>query len=53
MDEVSTWQANYKSMTAEQLSAEYQKLLISNKRDPAKADKLNFLKQEFSIRIKQ
>lgn len=37
-------------MTAEQLSAEYQKLLSTKRHDPALADKLKFLKTEFAIK---
>lgn len=45
-----TWQNNYKSMDAGQLSDEYQRLLSTNRHDNALADKLNFLKFEFAIK---
>ncbi len=51
---MSTWQSNYKAMTAEQLSAEYQRLLMMYKHHPSDwADRLNFLKTEFSIKVKR
>ena len=37
-------------MDCEQLSAEYQRILTANNNDPAKVDKLNFLKFEFAIK---
>lgn len=41
-------------MTAEQISAEYQRLLsVRNNYDNAFADKLNFLKTEFKIKLGQ
>lgn len=52
MDDV-TWQDNYKSMTAEQLSAAYQQLLSNHKRnDKELGDKLKFIKSEFAIKIR-
>lgn len=52
---MSTWQSNYKAMTAEQLSAEYQRLLSipGSKIKYDFADKLNFLKTEFKIKLGQ
>lgn len=48
MDLYDSWKNNYKSMSAEQLSDEYQRLLSMYRHDPALADKLNFLKCEFA-----
>lgn len=49
-----TWRDNYKLMTAEQLSVEYQRLLVGNKKRHITdlGDKLNFLKNEFKIKIR-
>lgn len=44
------WKLNYKALDLEGLSIEYQRLLTANNHDPAKADKLNFLKMEFAIK---
>ena len=49
---MSSWQSNYKAMSAEQLSAEYQRLLMSKKYDASFADRLKFLKDEFAVKIK-
>jgi hypothetical protein len=50
---MSDWRSNYKSMTAEQISAEYQRLLTNQAGyRPDLADRLNFLKQEFRIKVK-
>lgn len=44
------WKSNYKSMDIDKLIAEYQRVLTANNSDPAKADKLNFLKMEFAVK---
>ena len=51
---MSDYKSNYKAMSAEQLSAEYQRLLSTpgSKVKSDFEDKLNFLKTEFAIKIK-
>lgn len=51
---MSDYKSNYKAMTAEQLSAEYQRLISSksHRGDTAFSDKLKFLKDEFALKIK-
>lgn len=49
---MSTWQSNYKSMNAEQISAEYQRLLSKTGKEADLGDKLKFLKDEFAIKMR-
>jgi len=49
---MSTWQSNYKAMSASQISAEYQRLLIKFPHDKDLGDKLKFLKDEFKIKVR-
>lgn len=50
---MSTWQSNYKAMTAEELSAEYQRLLMLYRHPADWVDRLNFLKSEFLNKVKR
>lgn len=48
---MSAWQNNYKSMNAQEIIIEYQRLLTKHTHGSDWADRLNFLKQEFKIKV--
>lgn len=50
---MNTWQDSYKAMTADELAAEWQRLLSGRKwRDHSLGDKLKLLSLEFRLRNK-